>query len=148
MAVIRLHINNINVLRKKFPILLKRLTEYRSKFDNTILRLETSRRGEDTLGVITDEDTVYLHSTYDPIREADTIISEYCAEIEDGDVHVVFYGIGLGYHIEAFCKLYPRVPFSIFEPVPEVLNCYLNRRDLEDLSVKSLQHLVLGIVNL
>lgn len=144
MVVIRLHINNIDLLVHRFPSLRERLDNLVSESDATILKLESSRSGLDTLVALAGGAPIYLHSKYDPLREAQAIIDAYKDDLAAEDIHVVFYGIGLGYHIEVFCEMYPRVPFSIFEPVPEVLRCYLENRDLSRLSLRALQDLVLG----
>ena len=49
MVVIRLHINNIDLLVHRFPSLRERLDNLVSKSDATILKLESSRSGLDTL---------------------------------------------------------------------------------------------------
>ncbi len=45
---------------------------------------------------------VYLHSKYNPIREGETIVNQY-SNIEDNTT-IIFYGVGLGYHIDLFLK--------------------------------------------
>lgn len=139
-----MRINNIKILSERFPLLRSQIERYAGRLDTSLLRVEPSRSGHDTLLAVKDGAVTYIHSKYDPLREAETLIGKYRQQIEDGDVHVIFYGIGLGYHVSVFCELYPNVAFSVFEPVPEMLECYLSNKDLSDLSVKSLKDLVLG----
>ena len=48
-----------------------------------------------------DASSVYIHSKYDPIAEAERFICQY----SDIDRYkLCFYEVGMGYHIEKFCR--------------------------------------------
>lgn len=94
-----------------------------SEFDILELRLESTRSAAATMSVVYNDRTVYLHSRYDPLQEAEKLMDKY-VNIEEYD-HIVFYGLGLGYHIELFTRRYPHVHFSIYEPFTAILDKYL-----------------------
>lgn len=78
---------------------------------------------------------VYLHSKYNPYKEAERII-EHIESIGNYD-YVVFFGFGLGYHVEYFINKYPYIPFSIFEPKFDVFRICLESRDISFLEKSS-----------
>jgi len=71
---------------------------------------------------------MYLHSKYNPREEAERIIGRI--ENIDSYGHIVFFGFGLGYHVEYFAGKYPDKTFSIYEPQPEVFRKCLENRDI------------------
>jgi hypothetical protein len=72
----------------------------------------------------------YIHSRYDPEREAKRL-----AEPRTGtEVSVcLFYGFGLGYAVAACRELYPDLTLVVVEPRPEFFVRALASRDLGDL---------------
>lgn len=89
-----------------------------------------TRGGHKTLKVTdhTDGREVFLHSKYDPVREAEKFIEQESKYIEDHS-HVFFYGVGLGYHIEVFKRKYPNKFWSIYEPSIEVFQEFMETID-------------------
>jgi hypothetical protein len=73
---------------------------------------------------------VYLHSRYDPVREAEAIVSR---EATEGTTAAIFYGFGLGYQVQAFRRRHPEVPAVVIEPDPGLFAEALRRRDLAEL---------------
>ncbi|MBN2439822.1 MAG: motility associated factor glycosyltransferase family protein, partial [Spirochaetales bacterium] len=72
----------------------------------------------------------YIHSRHNPLRESTQLIERETK----GDIScALFYGFGLGYHIEAFMKKYPSVPVLIIEPEPSFFHKALESRDLTSL---------------
>ncbi len=55
----------------------------------------------------------YLHSRYDPVREAQKLISR---EVSKEVSVVIFYGFGLGYLVAAFLEAFPQIPVIVVEP--------------------------------
>lgn len=101
---------------------------------------EDTKNDKQTLKIESGANTLYLHSRYDPIREAESIIDNLEErEAISEDTHIVFYGLGLGYHVEAFLKRYPKNDFSIYEPSIEVFIHYLKLKRLSQLPLKQLQ---------
>lgn len=70
--------------------------------EDASLQIQPSKRGGPTASVNTkDGRTLFLHSRYDPQREAD----DFAAAIEADDAGcVVLFGFGLGYHLKELCK--------------------------------------------
>lgn len=73
-----------------------------------------------------DEGSLLLHSRYNPVREA-----EMWAEKQDLDAinHVILFGFGLGYHVEALLGRNPQLQLYIYEPDLEVFLATLEYRD-------------------
>ncbi|PIC94802.1 hypothetical protein CSV69_14765 [Sporosarcina sp. P26b] len=78
-----------------------------------------SEKGLPTLQVEQQGKNILIHSKYDPVREAMQIIERHKEEIENHH-HILFYGVGLGYHVQAFIKQYPEKLVSTYEPIGEV----------------------------
>lgn len=58
--------------------------------------------------------------------------------------HIVVYGFGLGYHLEALKSLAPEKKISVIEPSPEVLSVALSTRSFSELFYK-LEKIDLGV---
>lgn len=65
-----------------------------------------------------------IHSKYNPIAEAERFIDSLAGEIEKSD-HLLFYGIGLGYHLKIAQERYPEKVFSVYEPIEQVSNQFI-----------------------
>src|SRR5690554_6568793 len=117
--------DNNNILKKKYPKTWNQIELTKENMDHDLINQEESKRRDKTLLVNRDDGKkLYIHSKYNPLREAESIIEEY-KELKDNST-VVFYGVGLGYHIDLFIKRYPNVPCYIYEPIPELLYHYLS----------------------
>lgn len=134
--------DNIVYLRKENPILYEALIKKAEDKSEPTVILEDTKNNKKTLIIKKNEKLLYLHSKYDPIREAELIIDmlEEKEEIFE-DTHVIFYGLGLGYHVDAFLKRYPKNEFSIYEPSMEVLMHYLDQTPLKSLPLKRLKNI-------
>ena len=134
-------IDNINVLREKFPSLWARL-KLEEEEQDVVVEYEKGNLGKPTLSVNLDGDKIYLHSNYDPQYEAARLIENY-----DGKVHeyeyVLFYGIGLGLHVREFMHKYPTMLFSLYEPCQAVFLAYLNYGSLSELPLRNLKQIYL-----
>lgn len=128
------YIDNLNILRNNFKHtydkLNKRISDKFKKRDSgKPQKVCPTRSGIDTLMIDDGEKQNFVHSQYDPIREAEVIISQY-DDIESYS-KVIFYGVGLGYHVERFVQEYPDMPFCIYEPVLGIFKALLENRELE-----------------
>lgn len=133
--------DNILTLRRKFPELRSYFLENEDKLTPGLCQTLSSQRGEITLRYNIDGiKPLMIHSLYDPYREADRIISSYKNNIDES-THVFFYGIGFGYHIEEFIRLYPNISYSMYEPIPEVFLELTKQRDLKNIMNKNLKNL-------
>lgn len=137
--------DNIVLLKKRYPDLYRLVVDREEKSEPIHFFIEKAKDGNDTLKYQTKEQTMYLHSKYDPVREAESIVDklvEQEAILED--TQIVFYGLGLGYHIEAFIKRFPETAFIIIEPSVELLSIFLERKLLKNLALKNLKLIQCG----
>ena len=135
-------IDNINILKSAYPNLWNRLKSLEDAMNTSSINIEETRRGDKTIWIEKDGKKLYLHSKYNPIREAEAIIAEY--EEIDSDTTVIFYGTGLGYHIDLFLQKYPDVDYYIYEPIPELLYTYLSHNSLRKLPSLKMKDLILA----
>ncbi|KQL46525.1 hypothetical protein AN963_16490 [Brevibacillus choshinensis] len=117
---------NIQVLKAHYPSVWNQITEKKENEDH--VRIEVTRNQLPTLSVQIESGWNYIHSKYDPVADAERFVNT----IQDVDQsqHVLFYGVGLGYHIEAFLKQYPDVTFSLYEPNISIFTKFLSVFDL------------------
>jgi hypothetical protein len=136
-----IYIDNVNFLREKFPIVWNKVGTDHSA-GSEIVKVVTSKSGLPTL-VMEEEPgkVVYLHSKYDPVQEAERLISQF-EDVSDYE-HVIFYGLGLGYHIQLFMNKHPELSFSLYEPSQSVFSLFLNHRPLDLLPLKKLENIYL-----
>ena len=135
-------IDNINILKKAYPSIWDKIEDWEDSIDANLIRLEETRNGDKTLFIDKDGKKTYIHSKYNPLREAESIIEEY-NKIKDSTT-VIFYGTGLGYHIDLFLEKHPNINYYIYEPVPELLCQYLSNKPLKKLPGKNLKNIILG----
>ncbi|WP_352418289.1 6-hydroxymethylpterin diphosphokinase MptE-like protein [Proteiniborus sp.] len=138
-------VDNIIILKEVFPTTLLKLREIENNTDKELIKIEEAKNGYKTLSIKNEEKWVYLHSKYNPMREAEAIIEEY-KDIES-DSSIIFYGAGLGYHIDALLNQHPNVNYYIYEPIPEILYAYLSNKEIKDLPSKKLKGMVTGTDN-
>lgn len=131
-------VDNINYLRKYHRLIREQLKIVEEFRDNDI-HVTSSKIGAPTLVIERDGKELYIHSKYDPLKEAEALVEKYVEEINDFQ-HLFFYGIGLGYHIEAFIKKFPKMNFSIYEPNINILYQYLCNRPMFELPNNRLKH--------
>jgi len=134
-------IDNVMYLKKRFPAVWDRLNTLEGSAPSTLnIQTQTSRSGDPTLSLeLGDGRRLYIHSKYNPKEEAEQFINKY--EGLEKVEHVFFYGIGLGYHIDAFVQKYPNIRISLYEPEAEILASYLSRKSLSDFSENQLKTL-------
>ncbi|NOU66749.1 DUF115 domain-containing protein [Paenibacillus sp. LMG 31461] len=87
-----------------------------------------SKSGDSTLVVERSGTAEYLHSKYNPLHEAGKFMEQH---LQDAHNHVLFYGVGLGYHIDIFARHNPTIPFSIYEPDVDVFRAFLSHQDMK-----------------
>ncbi|NLV17267.1 MAG: motility associated factor glycosyltransferase family protein [Syntrophomonadaceae bacterium] len=136
-------VDNIVFMKDNFPLLWDAYRETEAKQDSSLAVVEPSRtEGFPTIGINKEGRCYYLHSRYDPLKETQAIVNN--VDVQDYE-HVIFYGLGLGYHIQAFLNKYPHMSFSIYEPVPEVFNAFMSHFDLSNLDRHRLLHMAVEI---
>lgn len=134
-------VDNIVFMKENFPLVWDAYREAEGKQDSSLVEIMPSRQeGFPTLCFHGEDRDTFLHSRYNPLREAQTIINGY-EEVEKYK-HVIFYGTGLGYHIKEFLERYPHLSFSIYEPVPEVFAAFLAQNELKNLPKRRLHEIM------
>ncbi|MFA5536729.1 MAG: 6-hydroxymethylpterin diphosphokinase MptE-like protein [Bacillota bacterium] len=137
-------IDNINYLREKYPGIREKLFAVEAAGDKQF-QVETTKTGDQTLLFNKEGRKTYFHSKYNPTREAQTILEAYQGV---KGKNIIFYGTGLGYHIDLFIKENPDNNFYIFEPVGELLEKFLSVRNLDKSEYKNLKGVTLGFENI
>lgn len=126
--MIEIRENNLNAIKKNikaYPLNFLDLIENAKKEDDISLEVIETKSKNLSAKVIKNGKSVLLHSAYDPIKEANTLIKE----IED-DVDVVFiFGIGGGYLINAIKKL--NINIVVIEPSISFFNLLIDNFKLD-----------------
>lgn len=140
-------VDNINFTRKHFPSLRDLMKKYEQRESN--IEVLSSNSGFPTIRVMIGNKPQFVHSKYDPQNEAEMIANQVLEKIinmEKDDQpysHILFYGIGMGYHIEKVLKKLPDIHYSIYEPKPEILYHSLSHRLIENYFTKQLKNFFL-----
>ncbi|WP_157147255.1 motility associated factor glycosyltransferase family protein [Brachyspira pilosicoli] len=126
--MIEIRENNLNAIKKNikaYPLNFLDLLDSAKKEDDISLEVIETKSKNLSAKVIKNGKSVLLHSAYDPIKEANTLIKE----IED-DVDVVFiFGIGGGYLINAIKKL--NINIVVIEPSISFFNLLIDNFKLD-----------------
>ena len=97
----------------------------------------SARSGHPTLKV----GGLSLHSTYDPVGEADLQVTRFLTD-EPGKGPVVVLGMGLGYHVERLLEA-GATPVVVVEPRTDVFGAAMETRNLKGLLTRC-RHLFVG----
>ncbi|MEK3725715.1 motility associated factor glycosyltransferase family protein [Paenibacillus sp. FSL H8-0034] len=112
---------------QNFPLLIRYLEAVKPSAYLSIK--ETSERVS-TLRFEKDQCIVDLHHPDHPLQEARDLIAQL-SQTSDYQ-HVLFYGVGFGYHIDEFVRKFPSMPFSIYEPDGEIFHYMLSHRSIRN----------------
>lgn len=121
------YIDNRRWLGQHFREVAELVREWDDKEPTGDVIVEPSRKGELTMQLNVNGTMKYVHSKYDPKREVDRLLKSFDETLS---APALFFGVGLGYHIEAFIQRYPYRKFIIFEPNLEVFVSFLKRVNL------------------
>jgi len=124
---------NMDILKNSFPETWQKICELETTLDKNLVRVVTNKKKVPLLQI----GQVYIHNRKNPRQEAKNFIEQFKNIPDHSDI--LFYGIGLGYHISTYAEKYPDKPFSIYEPIPEVFYQFLCNIDLTQFPL----HLVL-----
>lgn len=116
---------NGNWFNRRYPDLWKRIT---NAPDDIRIEISPSRSGAPSLRI----GSIQVHSSYDPVREADTIAEKALAGIDDSEP-IVICGFGLGYVTEAIQKRHS-ASIIVVEQDFGIFRKALENRDLQTLS--------------
>ncbi|WP_052125355.1 motility associated factor glycosyltransferase family protein [Lysinibacillus boronitolerans] len=78
-----------------------------------------------------------IHSKYNPVNEAQRFIEANAAQLKASD-HVLFYGVGLGYHVKEVQMKYPEKIISVYEPIVEVYEEFKKNADRIGVSIEGI----------
>lgn len=93
--------NKIRILKNNRPY-LSELNILKSETD--YIKIEYTRIGLPTLKIIKDNNQIYLHSKYDPLKEAENFVSQFSNS--ESDI-IILLGLGLGYHLKKISEKFP-----------------------------------------
>ena len=120
--------NNINLLKKNYPNILKDIIKIIPN-KNTYEIIET-KTNQSTVKINQKDKSYFLHSKYNPNREAKNIAEKnYDESIEN---YIVF-GLGFGYHVEELMSMAPNSNFYIIETNKEIFRLALENIDLSNI---------------
>ncbi|MGE7999174.1 motility associated factor glycosyltransferase family protein [Lysinibacillus sp. NPDC093190] len=100
-----------------------------------------SKMGAPALQVEIDDKKMMLHSKYNPVQEAERFIDSLREKIEEAD-HILFYGIGLGYHVKYFSAAYPEKLISAYEPIEQIATISLRELAITEFPKDKLSHYI------
>ncbi|QAY67762.1 6-hydroxymethylpterin diphosphokinase MptE-like protein [Paenibacillus protaetiae] len=87
--------------------------------------------GTPNVRVAANDAAVFLYSRYNTARE----VKLWLNTLPDGDAHTsaLFYGFGLGYHLQAYAQTYPHRRLSVYEPDTVLFRTAMQVVELEQL---------------
>ncbi len=119
---------NIEAIRRHCPYI--EIDKLVSEPDNDKFIVEACKNGEQTIKAKNAEGYIYIHSKYDPMREANQFAIKFKQKPDDV---IVISGFGFGYHVKSMirqCSEKNRI--IIFEPDYEILKHAIRAVDLTD----------------
>jgi hypothetical protein len=134
--------DNQKFLHKNNPYLLRKIHDFKEESDEISFVQEETQSGCNTLRINLAEKKMYIHSKYDPRFEATKLIGQLKG-IEQYN-HVLFLGVGLGYHIKEFQSKYPNIKISIAEPNVALLRHFLSYQNLKDFHLDNINGIFLA----
>lgn len=123
--------DNLSILKTSLPMILEQMKPFDEKKNKRLTEIEETRNGSNTISIAKENKKVYLHSKYNPLREAETIVA--ALENVDENTNIIFYGTGLGYHIQMILEKFKDINYYIYEPIPELLYSFLSNVNLKKL---------------
>ncbi|MGS2778880.1 6-hydroxymethylpterin diphosphokinase MptE-like protein [Robertmurraya sp. GLU-23] len=122
---------NLIWLSRKFSIDTDLMREFKGSHEQDSYVLISTKIDKPSIQINKDTKRTLIHSKYDPLKEAEMIINQYKDQILIKD-NILFYGIGLGYHIEIFLKNFPNKKVYLYEPDPFIFNCFIEAQSLTE----------------
>lgn len=127
-----IRIKNLDAIKKNikaYPIdFLNLLKNKNDNFDISLELIETKSK-KYSAKVFKNGKSIFLHSAYDPEKEANALINEIKKETEK-DLDLVFiFGIGAGYLINAFKKF--NINIAVIEPSIKFFNLLIDNFKLD-----------------
>jgi hypothetical protein len=138
-----LRTTNNNFLNNWFPLLAHRIAHRQIDSGNLHPAIVASKAGVPTLSVSSGERTVFLHSQYDPIKEAQRWAA---SQAPPDDAVVLIFGWGMGYHVLEWVKQHGGSveAIIIFEPEAALFDASLDHVDLQQLACAKRLEIIAG----
>jgi hypothetical protein len=133
--------DNSAMLREKFERVWESLNKAAENADPNV-KIENTRNNMLTLCVENSGNKLYIHSKYNPLNEAEMFVNQF-KDVDKYD-HVIFYGIGMAYHIEAFFSKFGNKHFSIYEPFLNIFKSYISYRSMDSIPLDYLDNIFIG----
>ena len=126
-------VDNRKIIRDINKPLYDLLLELENTQESSVI-VEPAKKEGETIAVQIEGKKIYLTSKYNPIQEA----QKFNAQLDNLTTakHLLFVGVGMGYHIMEVLKSNPSATYSIYEPNINVLNVFLQKNDLSRLKPK------------
>jgi len=132
-------LSNINYLKTNFPIAWDDIKDLDESKTESIF-VEKAKSGLNTAKIKENDTYKYIHSKYDPLKEAETLIKRYENELGKSEI-AIFFGTGLGYHVELVLRTFPDIKLYIYEPNKEVLYHFLKERAFSEAQLKRFKNI-------
>ncbi len=133
--------DNSVILRAKFHRVWESLNKVAENAAPNVI-IENTRNNMLTLCVGNNGNKLYIHSKYNPVNEAEMFVSQF-TDVDKYD-YVIFYGIGMAYHIEAFFSKFGNKHFSIYEPFLNIFKSYISYRSMDSIPLDYLDNIFIG----
>ncbi len=127
---------NLSVLRARNPRLARRLAA--SESDPSV-RAERARDGSVVPCVAMGRKSVFLHSRFDPVKEAERLASG-----SPGDGYYLCPGLGGGFHVRSLLERRGTSGVLVIEPSAPFLRATLERIDMRDVLSNDLAEILSG----
>ncbi|AZN38518.1 motility associated factor glycosyltransferase family protein [Paenibacillus albus] len=139
---------NLAFLEKKYPKVHKVVLEAMQQEDAGH-EIIYSKNGFPNLSLYTiDQKKVHLYSDYDPQHEAERWAASLVEKLKDKS-NLIFYGLGLGYHLTQILALYRDRRIIIIEPNVQIFLAAMRTVDLQQLfGTAKITDLAVGTDNL
>lgn len=120
--------NNIKLLKKNYPNILKDIIKIIP--NKNMYEITKTKTNQSTVKINQEGKFYFLHSKYNPNREAKNIAEEnYDISIQN----YIIFGLGFGYHVEELMSMAPNSNFYIIETNKEIFRLALENVDLSNI---------------
>ena len=114
--------------------------------DRIMLEVLNAKDDNKTVKIGDHNKSLFVHSTYSPTKEAGQFIKRETSKSFDEDTHVVFFGLGFGYHIQQFNKE-NKNSYTVIEPSMNMLNLLIDHVELDKIFLNKPTHVFVGNKN-
>ncbi|AIQ65878.1 hypothetical protein PSTEL_24980 [Paenibacillus stellifer] len=118
---------NKRFIQKNYPSLISLIED--DDINDPMCTITETKNNETNMVVTVDRQEYFLHSKYNATAEARNWISTLQSEVTSSG-HVLLFGIGLGYFLEALLELSEVVQVYVCEPSIIVFNQMIRTRDI------------------